>query len=78
MQFQELVCSSFLCLSSSQEFRSACFFLNADADRQHLKADLVDGCGDCGVKISTDQSLVVICDIDEAEADVFIVTKLNI
>ena len=25
MQFHELVCSSFLCLSSSQEFRSACF-----------------------------------------------------
>ena len=24
MQFHELVCSSFLCLSSSQEFRSAC------------------------------------------------------
>ena len=28
MQFHELVCSSFLCLSSSQEFRSACFHLN--------------------------------------------------
>ena len=25
MQFHELACSSFLCLSSSQEFRSACF-----------------------------------------------------
>ena len=25
MKFHELVCSSFLCLSSSQEFRSACF-----------------------------------------------------
>ena len=25
MQFQELACSSFLCLSSSQEFHSACF-----------------------------------------------------
>ena len=24
MKFQELVCSSFLCLSSSQEFRSSC------------------------------------------------------
>ena len=28
MQFHELVCSSFLCLSSSQEFRSACFCTN--------------------------------------------------
>ena len=26
MQFHELVCSYFLCLSSSQEFRSACLF----------------------------------------------------
>ena len=26
MQFQQLPCSSFLCLSSSQEFRSACLF----------------------------------------------------
>ena len=25
MQLHELACSSFLCLSSSQEFRSACF-----------------------------------------------------
>ena len=27
MRYHELVCSSFLCLSSSQEFRSACFFV---------------------------------------------------
>ena len=30
MQFHELVCSSFLCLSSSQEFRSACFSIQFD------------------------------------------------
>ena len=28
MQFHEVVCISFLCLSSSQEFRSACLFLH--------------------------------------------------
>ena len=27
MQFPELACSSFLCLSSSQEFRSACYYM---------------------------------------------------
>ncbi len=31
MQFHEIVCSSFLCLSSSQEFRSACSEKNYDA-----------------------------------------------
>ena len=38
MQFHELACSSFLCLSSSQEFRSACFCLPDDtAHHQDIK-----------------------------------------
>ena len=31
MQFHELECSSFLCLSSSQEFGSACCLRNEDS-----------------------------------------------
>ena len=32
MQFHELVSNSFLCLSSSQEFRSACYSININID----------------------------------------------
>ena len=32
MQFHELVSNSFLCLSSSQEFRSACYYININID----------------------------------------------
>ena len=38
MQLHELVCSSFLCLSSSQEFRSACFYFNiCMIDKQYIE-----------------------------------------
>ena len=45
IQFYELVCNSFLCLSSSQEFRSACFQLKENKNFSFQVPDhLIQNC----------------------------------